>query len=84
MEYRYKTSGTCSKEMIVDLDGDTIRKVQVIGGCNGNLKGICKLLAGMKAEDAIARMKGTTCGSRPTSCPDQISRALEEALAAMG
>ena len=49
MEYRYKTSGTCSKEMIVDLDGDTIRKVQVIGGCNGNLKGICALVAVMKA-----------------------------------
>ena len=62
----------------------TIQSVSVMGGCNGNLKGICKLLAGMKAEDAIARMKGTTCGSRPTSCPDQISRALEEALAAMG
>ena len=65
----------------VELDPDhTIRKVEVLGGCNGNLKGICQLLAGMKAEDAIARMAGTTCGSKPTSCPDQISKALQEAL----
>ncbi len=81
MEYRYKTSGTCSKEMIVDLDGDTIRKVQVIGGCNGNLKGICALVAGMKAQDVIDRCKGIRCGMRPTSCPDQLARALTQALA---
>ena len=81
MEYRYKTSGTCSKEMIVDLDGDTIRKVQVIGGCNGNLKGICALVAGMKAQDVIDSCKGIRCGMRPTSCPDQLARALTQALA---
>lgn len=85
MEYIRRNQGTCSVQTRVELDPDhTIRKVEVLGGCNGNLKGICKLLAGMKAEDAIARMKGTTCGSRPTSCPDQISHALEEALAKLG
>ena len=55
----------------------------MLGGCNGNLKGIASLLAGMKAEDAIARMEGTTCGSKPTSCPDQIAQALKGALAAL-
>ena len=65
----------------VELNNDhTIENVEVLGGCNGNLKGICQLLKGMKAEDAITRMKGTTCGSKPTSCPDQISLALQEAL----
>ena len=80
MEYRYKTSGTCSKEMIVDLDGDTIRKVQVIGGCNGNLKGISSLLQGMRVEDAIARLQGIRCGMRPTSCPDQLAQALKQSI----
>ena len=85
MIYERKNQGTCSVLTRVDLaDDHTIRKVEVMGGCNGNLKGICQLLAGMKAEDAIQRMKGTTCGPRPTSCPDQISRALEEALTNLG
>ena len=85
MEYIRRNQGTCSVQTRVELNSDhTIQKVEVLGGCNGNLKGICQLLAGMKAEDAIARMKGTTCGSRPTSCPDQISHALEEALAKLG
>ena len=84
MTYERKNKGTCSVLTRVDLaDDHTIRKVEVVGGCNGNLKGISQLLAGMKAEDAIVRMRGTTCGPRPTSCPDQIARALEEALAQM-
>ena len=84
MTYERKNKGTCSVLTRVDLADDrTIRKVEVVGGCNGNLKGISQLLAGMKAEDAIVRMRGTTCGPRPTSCPDQIARALEEALAQM-
>ena len=85
MMYERKNKGTCSVLTRVDLAEDhTIRKVEVLGGCNGNLKGICQLLQGMKAEDAIQRMKGTPCGPRPTSCPDQISHALEEALAQLG
>ncbi|WP_294500669.1 TIGR03905 family TSCPD domain-containing protein [uncultured Gemmiger sp.] len=81
MEYIRRNQGTCSVQTIVDINPDhTIQSVKVLGGCNGNLKGICQLLAGMKAEDAIARMAGTTCGSKPTSCPDQISKALQEAL----
>lgn len=85
MIYERKNQGTCSVLTRVDLAEDhTIRKVEVMGGCNGNLKGISQLLVGMKGEDAIQRMKGTTCGPRPTSCPDQISRALEEALTHLG
>ena len=82
MTYNYRTKGVCSKEMHIELNDDhTIKSVQVLGGCDGNLKGIAKLLPGMKAEDAIARMEGTTCGPRPTSCPDQIAQNLKRALA---
>ena len=82
MTYNYRTKGVCSKEMHIELNDDhTIKSVQVMGGCDGNLKGIAKLLPGMKAEDAIARMEGTTCGRKPTSCPDQIAQNLKRALA---
>ncbi len=79
MEYHYKTKGTCSSEIIVDLDGDIIRKAQIIGGCNGNTKGICSLIQGMKADEVIRRCRGIRCGLKPTSCPDQLARALMEA-----
>ena len=80
-EFSFPNSGTCSKQTNFVLNDDhTIESMEVIGGCNGNLKGICQLLKGMKAEDAIERMKGTLCGSKPTSCPDQIAITLEEAL----
>ena len=75
MTYTYNNKGTCSVRTVVELNDDhTIKSVQVLGGCDGNLKGIAKLLPGMKAEDAIARMEGTTCGRKPTSCPDQIAK----------
>ena len=77
----YTPQGVCSREIHVELDGDKIASVEVIGGCNGNLKGIGRLLKGMDAKDAIERMRGTTCGPKPTSCPDQISYAIEAALA---
>ena len=72
--FSYPNKGTCSKETHIE-------SIEVVGGCNGNLKGISRLLKGMKAEDAIARMEGTTCGPRPTSCPDQIAQNLKRALA---
>ena len=84
MEHIYRTKGTCSREISFELDGDKVLNVHFVGGCDGNLKGIAKLLPGMKAEDAIARMEGTTCGRKPTSCPDQIAQALKGALAEMG
>ena len=76
-----KNSGTCSRSTNVTLNDDgTIQKIEVTGGCNGNLKGVSSLLVGMDAADAIRRMKGTTCGPRSTSCPDQIAQALQETL----
>ncbi len=84
MTYTRKNQGTCSMMTKVELNDDhTIAAVEVLGGCDGNLKGISSLLTGMKAEDAIARMAGTRCGRKATSCPDQIARALEEALAVL-
>ena len=81
MTYTFQPQGVCSRAMMVEVDEQgVIQEMQVLGGCNGNLQGISRLVKGMKAEDAIARMKGTTCGFRPTSCPDQIALALEEAL----
>ncbi|MBU3819030.1 MAG: TIGR03905 family TSCPD domain-containing protein [Candidatus Faecalibacterium intestinavium] len=85
MTFTYPNHGTCSKMTKIELAPDhTIESIEVVGGCNGNLKGISKLLKGMKAEDAIERMEGTTCGPRPTSCPDQIARNLRKALAELG
>ena len=83
MTIDYKTKGTCSSRMIIEVEDGKIRSLQVIGGCNGNLQGISRLVQGMKAEDAIARMEGVTCGPKPTSCPDQIAQNLKKALAAM-
>ena len=77
---RYRTKGTCSTAIDIEMDGDVIRSVAFTGGCNGNLKGISSLVAGMKAEDAISKLKGIRCGFKPTSCPDQLACALEEML----
>ena len=82
MTYSRKNKGVCSLSTEVSLTDDgVIESVAVVGGCNGNLKGVCSLLQGLRAEDAITRLKGLTCGSQPTSCPDQIALALEEAMA---
>ena len=80
----FKPRGVCSKNIHVELDdaGEVIEGVAFTGGCNGNLKGISSLVVGMKAEDAIARLKGIKCGFKPTSCPDQLARALEEIVQA--
>lgn len=81
MKYTYTPRGVCSRRMILELDeAHIIRKVTVEGGCNGNLQGISALVAGMKAEEAIARMEGISCGGRPTSCPDQLAKALRQAI----
>ena len=76
----YKTKGTCSTDIHVELDGDVIRHVEFTKGCNGNTQGVARLVEGMRADDAIQKLRGIKCGSRPTSCPDQLSYALEEAL----
>ena len=79
MEYKFKPSGVCSREMIIDLDGDIIKSVNIIGGCAGNTVGVSRLIEGMKIDEAIKRLKGIPCGFRSTSCPDQLSIALQEA-----
>ena len=81
MTYTFTPKGVCSRRMTVELEDGIIRAVHVEGGCDGNLQGISRLVVGMTAQDAIARMKGIRCGFRPTSCPDQLSQALEQALA---
>ena len=79
-KFTYYPQGTCSVMIEIELDGDVIEDVEFTGGCNGNLSGISKLIRGMKAEDVIERLEGTTCGPNPTSCPAQLARALHEAL----
>ena len=78
MEYRYQTKGVCSSEMIIEIENDVIKRVKIIGGCAGNTVGISKLVVGMKVDEVIKRLKGTPCGFRGTSCPDQLAIALEE------
>lgn len=83
MEYRYKPQGVCSSEIILNVEDNIIKDIKVINGCDGNLKGISKLLIGMNIDDVISKLKGITCGFKNTSCPDQIARALEEIKRAM-
>ena len=80
MTYTYTPRGVCSRRMTVELSDDgVIENVRIDGGCNGNLQGISRLVQGMKAEEAIARMEGISCGGKPTSCPDQLATALKQA-----
>ena len=76
----YITHGTCSTAIDLEVENGIIKSVSFTGGCNGNTKGICKLVTGMKAEDVISTLKGTRCGMKSTSCPDQLATALEQAL----
>ena len=78
MKVTYTPRGVCSRQMIVEAEDGVITNVQVIGGCDGNLKGIMSLLKGMAVDDAIARMEGIRCGMKATSCPDQLAQALRE------
>ena len=78
MKYSYVPKGVCSRQINLEVENGIVIKLEVIGGCNGNLQGISKLVEGMKVEDVIERLKGIDCKERGTSCPDQIARALEE------
>ena len=75
--YTYKTHGTCSTAIELELDGDIITHCRIINGCRGNTQGLSRLVVGMKADDVIERLKGIQCRGG-TSCPDQLARALEE------
>ena len=80
MTYTYKTQGTCSRKITFDLEDGIVKNVNFEGGCNGNLKGISALVEGKPAEEVISTVSGITCGFKSTSCPDQLARALHEAL----
>ena len=80
MHYEYQTKGTCSSRILFDIEDGKLKNVEYIGGCNGNLQGISRLVVGMDAQEAIRRMRGIQCGFKPTSCPDQLATALEQAL----
>ena len=80
MRHTYLPRGVCSRRMDVELENGAIKSVEITGGCEGNLTGISRLVAGMDAEKAIGLLRGIRCGFKETSCPDQLARALEEAL----
>ena len=79
MQFEYKTKGTCSQYINFEIEDGTLKNVQYIGGCNGNLKGISSLVEGRDVDEVITRLEGTICGSKNTSCPDQLATALKEA-----
>lgn len=80
MVIEYTPTGVCSRRMLIEVEDGTVKSLQVLGGCHGNLQGIAKLVEGMKVEDVIARLSGIRCGGKPTSCPDQLAKALRESL----
>ncbi len=82
MKIEYTTHGTCSKMILIDVDDDSkvINDVQFIGGCPGNTIGLSAMVRGQKAEDVIKKLEGIRCGMKPTSCPDQLAKALRQSL----
>ncbi len=80
MDYEYKTQGVCSRRITFSVEDGLVKNVFFDGGCNGNGKGVSALVEGMAVDEAIRRMQGITCGRKPTSCPDQLARALKQTL----
>lgn len=78
MKYVYKTKGTCSTNIELDVENGIVKEIAFWGGCNGNLQGISRLVTGMPVSEVITRLEGVRCGTRSTSCPDQLCRALHE------
>lgn len=78
----YKTNGTCSREINFEVENGKITEISFLGGCHGNLQGICKLVTGMSVTEVISKLEGIDCGGKGTSCPDQLSKALKQYLAA--
>lgn len=81
MKYTFYTSGTCSSQIDFEVEDNVIKQVFFTGGCHGNLQGISRLVQGMTCDEAIAKLEGIRCGYKATSCPDQLARALKEAMA---
>ncbi len=84
MRFEYKTKGVCSQKISFDLTGGVISDVSFMGGCNGNLKAISKLVEGMEAEKVVSVLRGNTCGFKNTSCADQLACAIREAMQSDG
>lgn len=80
MTHTYKTHGTCAAAIEIEMNGTIIENVKFIGGCKGNTQGISALVKGMDAHDVISRIEGIRCGFKPTSCPDQLAKALKQIL----
>lgn len=80
MHYEYRTKGTCSQRIYFDIEDGKLYNVQFLGGCNGNLQGLSRLVEGMDVETVIERIEGIRCGMKPTSCPDQLATALKQHL----
>lgn len=79
MKFEFKTKGTCSQMIFFEIEDNKVHNVSYLGGCNGNLQGISKLVEGMDVDEVIARVEGIHCGAKPTSCPDQLAAALKDA-----
>ena len=80
MEYTAKTSGTCSRQIHFEIENGVLKNVSFVGGCNGNLQGVSHLVEGMNVDDVIKRLEGIDCNGRGTSCPDQLAKALKNAV----
>ncbi|MCF0138236.1 MAG: TIGR03905 family TSCPD domain-containing protein [Oscillospiraceae bacterium] len=80
MHITYRPKGVCSQLMDIDVENGVIEKVVIAGGCSGNLQGISRLVVGMTVEDAVSRLEGIRCGFKPTSCPDQLAKALKKCM----
>lgn len=78
MEYRFTPRGVCSREMTVEMEGNIIKSLKILGGCPGNTVGLTHMVQGRKIDEVIEKLKGISCGMRGTSCPDQLAKALEE------
>lgn len=81
MRYTYTPHGVCSRMIQIDVEDGIVEKVQFIGGCSGNTQGISALVQGMPVDEVVKRLENIKCGSRPTSCPDQLAKALKKAAA---
>ena len=80
MQFECKTKGTCSQRIYFRIEDGKVYDVEFLGGCNGNLQGIGKLVEGMEVDEVISRLEGIRCGMKPTSCPDQLAKALESIM----
>ena len=76
MQLTFTPKGVCARKIVVDVENGVVSDAKIIGGCDGNTKGVCSLVKGMPVDAVIARLKGITCGKKPTSCPDQLAIAL--------